>query len=126
MATTDIKVQLPVLDATQSVEIASFTETTITTDMQILNAMKNKNNSFVLIVNATKAGTVTLKAGDNHPNTMLGDLTLAVAIGVNVIRLQDISRFEKRDGSVKLTTATVEGTIFATAKRAGISPVNEQ
>lgn len=124
--TTDIEVQLPVLDATQSVEISSFTATTITEDMQIKKALKNKDNSLVIVVNATTAGTVTLKAGDNYPNAMLGDLTVAVAVGVNVIRLQDISRFENRDDSVKLTTATVEGTIFATAKRAGISPVEQQ
>lgn len=122
MTTTEIEVKLPAIDATKSIEVASFTSDAIAADMKIKDALKNKNNSLVIVVVCTTAGTVTLKAGNNNPNAMLGDLTVAVAIGTNVIRLQDISRFENRDGSINLTSATAVGTIFATAKRAGITP----
>ena len=96
------------------------------TDMKLKDAMKNKNNSLAIVVNCTTAGTVTLKAGDNYPNAILGDLNIAVAQGVNVIRLEYISRFENRDGSINITSATAVGTIFATAKRAGITPAEQQ
>lgn len=126
MAATEIEVQLPVLDATQSIEVAAFTPTTLAAEMKINNAMKNKNNSLAVVVVCTTAGTVTLKAGDNNPNAILGDLAVAVTQGTNIIRLQDISRFENRDGSINLTSATAVGTIFATAKRAGITPAELQ
>lgn len=122
----DINVILPKKDATQSVEVATATAANIAAEMKIVDAMKNKDNSMAIVINATGAGTITIKAGDNYPNAMLGDLVLAVNTGVNVIRLLDISRFENRDGSIVLTNNGAAGTIFVTAKRAGIAPVDEQ
>ena len=122
----DINVILPKKDATQSVEVATAAATTLAADMTIVDAMKNKDNSMAIVVNATTAGVITIKAGDNYPNAILGDLPVAVDTGVNVIRLLDISRFENRDGSIKLTNNGAAGTIFVTAKRAGIAPVDEQ
>ena len=122
----DINVILPKKDATQSVEVATATAAAIEAEMKIVDAMKNKDNSMAIVINATGAGTITIKAGDNYPNAMLGDLVLAVDTGVNVIRLLDISRFENRDGSIVLTNNGAAGTIFVTAKRAGIAPVDEQ
>ena len=122
----DINVILPKKDATQSVEVATAAATTIAAEMKIVDAMKNKDNSMAIVVNATGAGVITIKAGDNYPNAMLGDLAVAVDTGVNVIRLLDISRFENRDGSIVLTNNGAAGTIFVTAKRAGIAPVDEQ
>lgn len=122
----DINVILPKKDATQSVEVATATAAAIEAEMKIVDAMKNKDNSMAIVINATGAGTITIKAGDNYPNAMLGDLVVAVDKGVNVIRLLDISRFENRDGSIVLTNNGAAGTIFVTAKRAGIAPVDEQ
>lgn len=122
----DINVILPKKDATQSVEVATVTAAAIEAEMKIVDAMKNKDNSMAIVINATGAGTITIKAGDNYPNAMLGDLVVAVDTGVNVIRLLDISRFENRDGSIVLTNNGAAGTIFVTAKRAGIAPVDEQ
>ena len=122
----DINVILPKKDATQSVEVATAAATTLAADMTIVDAMKNKGNSMAIVINATGAGVITIKAGDNYPNAILGDLPVAVDTGVNVIRLLDISRFENRDGSIKLTNNGAAGTIFVTAKRAGIAPVDEQ
>jgi uncharacterized protein with PhoU and TrkA domain len=123
MTATQITVSLPTLDTTQSIEVAAVTPADIAAEMVIKNALKNKNNSLAIVVTATTAGTITIKAGNNYPNKILGDLPVTVATGTTVIRLQDISRFENRDGSINLTNATTEGKIFATAKRAGITPV---
>jgi len=119
----DITVVLPVLDASESYEIAEVTPTNIASEMVIKNALDNKNNSLVIVVTATGAGTITLKAGNAYPNSILGDEPLTIGVGTTVIRLEDISRFEKRDGSVVLTNTGTTGTIFATAKRAGLKPV---
>lgn len=123
---TEIEVILPSLEETQSIEFASFTPVDIDDEMTITEALKNKNNSLSIIVIATTAGTLTINAGDNYPNAILGDLDVEVSEGANVIRLQDISRFENRDGSVNLTNSGAAGTIFAVAKRAGITPADEQ
>lgn len=119
----DITVVLPVLDASESYEIAEVTPTNIASEMVIKNALDNKNNSLVIVVTATGAGTITLKAGDAYPNAILGDEPLTIGVGTTVIRLEDISRFEKKNGSVVLTNTSTTGTIFATAKRAGLKPV---
>jgi len=127
MAQDVIKVQLPVQEATESVEIIAFAKQTVTpaNGIKIENALANKNNSLVIVVECKTAGAVTIKAGDNYPNAMLGDLTITPTKDkVNAIILEDISRFENRDGSVDLAFAsTFAGTIYAVAKRAGLRPV---
>lgn len=127
MAQDKIKVQLPKQEATQSVEIASFTKQTVTAanGIKIEKAFDNKNNSLVIIIEPTADGAVTIKAGDNYPNAMLGDLTITPTKNqVNAVLLEDISRFENRDGSVDIAFAsTFVGTIYAVAKRAGLRPV---
>lgn len=126
MAYDIINVQLPVQDATQSIEIASFEKTTVVpaNGIKIEKALDNKNNSLVIVIEATATGAVTIKAGDMFPNAMLGDLDVVPASGVNAILLEDIARFENRDGSVNLEFAEgFTGTIYAVAKRAGVKPV---
>jgi len=124
--TTDIQVCLPKSDITDSIEVGTIEAKTIDTDMQIVDALKNKNNSLAIVVDATTAGNLIIKAGDNYPNAILGDLKVACS-GKTLIRLQDISRFENRDCTVKVAgDGTLAGTIFATAKRAGILPADEQ
>lgn len=125
MANHDIEVNLPVQDATQSVEVANFTKTTVAAEdvVTIKKALDNKNNSLVIIAEPTSdAGTMVIKAGNNYPNAMLGDLEVTVGTGSNAVLLEDISRFENRDGSVVINSKFA-GTIFAVAKRAGIKPV---
>ena len=123
---TVIEVALPKLDATESVEVGIVEPKTIDTDMEIKDALKNKNNSLAIVVVATIGGNLKIKAGDNYPNAMLGDLNVNCAAGTTVIRLQDISRFENRDCTVKVAgDGTLAGTIFATAKRAGIRPAED-
>ena len=124
MARDIVNVQLPVQDATVSIEIKAFAKTTVApaNGVVIEKALDNKNNSLVIIVEPTSAGTVTIKAGNAYPNAMLGDLNVAPTAGqVNAILLEDIARFENRDGSVEIDFADgFAGTIYAVAKRAGI------
>lgn len=129
MADSSINVNLPALESSQSAEIINFTKQTVTSGdtITIKNALDNKNNSLIIIAelasSATVAGSLKIKAGNNYPNSMLGDLTVTVGLGANAIILEDISRFENRDGSIKIA-ATYGGTIYAVAKRAGLKPVS--
>ena len=123
MARDILNVQLPVQDETASIEIKAFAKQTVApaNGIVIEKALDNKNNSLVIVIEPTTAGAVTIKAGDAYPNSMLGDLTVAPTAGqVNAILLEDMARFENRDGSVAIDFASgFAGTIYAVAKRAG-------
>ena len=55
---------------------------------------------------------------------MLGDIVIELPAGTSAIQLQDLSRFEKADGSIDLDFAEgFVGTIYAVAKWAGVRPV---
>jgi len=117
-----IDVQYPVLDDTQSVAELEVTKSTVTQSngVGIKRAFANKNNTLLICIeNTAEADSqVTFKAGDMYPNAMLGDLTLAVASSVvNAFQIQDISRFENRDGSLNIDFKTgFTGKIYAIAK----------
>ena len=67
---------------------------------------------------------LTVKAGDAYPNSMLGDIVIELPAGISAIQLQDLSRFEKSDGSIDLDFATgFTGNIYAIAKWAGVREV---
>ena len=67
---------------------------------------------------------MTVKAGDSYPNSMLGDIVIELPAGISAIQLQDLSRFEKSDGSIDLDFASgFTGKIFAIAKWAGVKSV---
>ena len=69
---------------------------------------------------------ITIKAGDAYPNSMLGDIVIELPAGTSAIQLQDLSRFEKADGSIDLDFAEgFDGTIYAVAKWAGVRPAEE-
>ena len=127
MAYDEIDVVLPAQEGTQSAEVAVVTKQSVTVanGIKIKKALDNKNNSLAIIIEPTTAATVTIKAGNNYPNKMLGDLNITPTNNKpNVILLEDISRFENRDGSVCLAFGTgFVGTIYAVAKRAGLKPV---
>ena len=123
-----IEVQYPVLDHTESVANISITKKTVVpaNGITISEAFSNKNNSlFIVIDNADDAkSSMTVKAGDAYPNSMLGDITIELPIGISAIQLQDLSRFEKSDGSIDLDFKTdFDGTIYAVAKWAGVRTV---
>lgn len=90
--------------------------------IEIVKAFANKDNSLIIIVeNTGSAGTVIVKAGEKQ-NAILGDLTVAVAPGVNAIALnRDMARFENIDGSVYVDFAGgFAGKIYAVAEKAGL------
>ena len=79
---------------------------------------------FVVIENTASESLLTVKAGDAYPNSMLGDIVIEIPAGTSAIQLQDLSRFEKADGSIDLDFADgFVGTIYAVAKWAGVRPV---
>lgn len=137
MARDTVTVLLPTTDVTKSVQVGEIVKTAVTqaNGINIANAFKNKNNSLEIFVentttasNVAAASTLTIKKGDKYPNSMLGDLTVAIGAGKTVaIEYLDMSRFEKTDGSVDLDFASgFTGNVWAVAKRAGILPANLQ
>ena len=122
-----IDVYIPAQDDSQSVETAVITaqSVTVANGIKIKKALDNKNNSLMIVVTPSTAGAVVIQPSDNYPNRMLGALTYTpTASKPNVIILEDISRFENRDGSINVDFGTgFVGTIYAVAKRAGLKPV---
>ena len=123
-----INVQYPVLDHTESVANIGITESTVTqaNGVTIADAFSNKNNSlFIIIKNSSTESLLTVKAGDAYPNSMLGDIVIELPAGVSAIQLQDLSRFEKADGSIDLDFPTAfDGSLYAVAKWAGVRTVD--
>ena len=117
-----IDVQYPKLDGTQSVAELKITKSTVTqaNGVGIKKAFANKNNTLIVCIENTAESNsqVTFKAGNMYPNAMLGDLTLDVlASTVNAFQIQDISRFENRDGSLNIDFKSgFTGKIYAIAK----------
>lgn len=124
-----INVQYPVLEHTDSIANICIEKTTVTPEngITIQEAFSNKNNSlFIVIENEVSDSLLTVKAGDAYPNSMLGDIVIELAEGTSAIQLQDLSRFEKADGSIDLDFAEgFTGTIYAIAKWAGVRPSEE-
>ena len=122
-----INVQYPTLDHTESVANICIEKTDVNVEngVTIAEAFSNKNNSlFVVIENNASESLLTVKAGDAYPNSMLGDIVIEIPAGTSAIQLQDLSRFEKADGSIDLDFADgFVGTIYAVAKWAGVRPV---
>ena len=122
-----INVQYPTLDHTESVANICIEKTEVSSanGVTVAEAFSNKNNSlFIVIENTASESLLTVKAGDAYPNSMLGDIVIEIPSGISAIQLQDLSRFEKADGSIDLDFADgFSGTIFAIAKWAGVRVV---
>lgn len=129
MSRDKISVQYPVLDHTESVANIGITkqEVTVANGVTIEEAFSNKNNSlFIIIDNDGTSSLLTVKAGDAYPNSMLGDIVIEIPAGTSAIQMQDLSRFEKSDGSIDLDFAeSFEGSVYAIAKWAGVRLVEE-
>lgn len=128
MARDIINVQYPTLDHTESVANIGIEKKDVVQDngITIKEAFANKNNSLFVVIDTTTSSSslLTVKAGDAYPNSMLGDIVIELPTGVSAIQIQDLSRFEKADGSIDLDFAKgFEGTIFAIAKWAGVRTV---
>ena len=116
----DINVILPTPDASLSVETSAVVKTN-GTEFTIANALENKNNTLQIFVEVASGTDITVKAGNAYPNAILGDCKVKAAGDCTVIILEDIARFENKDGSVKVALGAA-GNVFAVAKRAGLDP----
>ena len=128
MARDIINVQYPTLDHTESVANIGIEKKDVVQEngITIKEAFANKNNSLFVVIDTTTSSSslLTVKAGDAYPNSILGDIVIELPTGVSAIQIQDLSRFEKADGSIDLDFAKgFEGTIFAIAKWAGVRTV---
>ena len=125
-----INVQYPTLDHTESIANICIEKTVVDTKkgITIEEAFCNKNNSLFIVLNNLSADSLlTVKAGNAYPNSMLGDIVIELPAGTSAIQLQDLSRFEKADGSIDLDfSEDFSGTIFAVAKWAGIRELVEE
>lgn len=130
MAKDVISVYLPDVDASQSVAYTSVESFVVNPENGIVieKATENKNNSLSILIENTSVSEskAIFVAGDTYPNSMLGDLEIPLeASTITVCQLQDLSRFENRDGSISLEFPTeFSGNILAVAKRAGITPIS--
>ena len=125
-----ISVYMPEIEQTQSIaysEVVAFAVTPAN-GIKIERATENKNNSLSILIEnvANTASSVTFIAGDTYPNAMLGNLEIPLKeSATTVCQLQDLSRFENRDGSICLDFGEdFAGNIIAVAKRAGITPLS--
>ena len=128
MTRDNINVQYPSLDTTESVASVAVQKqaVTVANGINIKDVFSNKNNSLVIMVENTSdaASSMTIKAGGEYPNSMIGDSAVALAKGVTAVQIQDLSRYEKADGSIDLDFAAgFAGNIYAVAKWAGVRPV---
>lgn len=117
-----IEVQYPVIDHQEAIANIGIVKHEIKNKMiNIKEAFWTKNNSlFILIDNQKEQSELIVKAGDVYPNSMLGDISIQLPSGTSAIQLQDLSRFEKADGSLDLNfKEDFEGTIYAIAKPVG-------
>lgn len=117
-----INVQYPVLDETQSICAVGIAKDTVIAEngISIANAFANKNNTLMICVEnvADADSTVTFVAGDTYPNAMLGNLDVTVgANAITVLQVQDMARFENKDGSINVDFAdSFTGNVFVIAK----------
>jgi len=117
-----ISVQYPTIEDSQSVCGTTVTKSTVTpaNGVTIKEAFANKNNTLMICIEntASEDSNITFKAGDAYPNSMLGDLKVEVLTKtISVFQIQDISRFENKDGSLNLDfDSDFTGNIFAIAK----------
>lgn len=127
MSRDNISVQYPMIDNSQSVLSSQITKFSVTpaNGISIQKALVNKNNTLMICIENTSENDteVTLKAGDNYPNSMLGDLNIKLlSSSMFVVQLQDIARFENKDGSINLDfNSDFKGNIFAIAKSTSLN-----
>lgn len=132
MARDKVTVLNPAPDATKSIEVGIVTKqaVVVANGIEIEKALENKNNSLQIFVETTASAdsVLTIKAGNEYPNKILGDLTTPLkGSAVTAVILEDISRFENRDGSIHLDFASgFTGNVWAVAKRVGMQPAEQQ
>lgn len=128
MTRTEITLQYPTSDATDTIQTLEPTATSVVqaNGIKLKNAFACKDNTLVLVVanTANTAKDITIKKGD-YPNSVLGDITFSVkASSTTLVKIENPSRLEQADGSLLIDFAAgFTGTIYATGKHAGLKSV---
>lgn len=130
MARDSVKMAETLADTSISVAKAKAEPTTISVSngATVANFFTVKDNSGFVVVDASAAGNVVFKAGDAYPSqNILGDLSVAVEIGMNVLQIERHGRFENKDGSLNIDfNGDIAGKIYAFGKHAGLAPIEHQ
>ena len=100
-----VDIQYPVLNHEESVANIALKVVSIKNDnatVSITNVLDVFRNYMFLVVEneGNNVSTLTVKAGDAYPNSMLGDIIIELAKGFSAINLADLPRFVRADGSV--------------------------
>ncbi|MEI7474693.1 MAG: glycoside hydrolase family 30 beta sandwich domain-containing protein [bacterium] len=125
MARDSIGLQYLTYDTSDSVGSVQITKqaVTVANGIVLTGAFDCKDNSLAIIIENTNAGaqTITVKAGEKQ-NACLGDSAVPInASSVITLRMRDIARYERKDGSLYLDFSTgFTGNIYAIAEKAGL------
>ena len=129
MTRTEVTLQYPVSDATDTIQTLKPTATTVVQadGVIIKNAFACKDNTLTIVIanTAEAAKDITIKKGV-YPNAVLGDITFEVAASsTNLIKIENPSRLEQADGSLLIDFESgFTGSIYATGKRAGLRSIS--
>ena len=129
MARTEITLQYPTSDATDTIQTLKPTATSVVQadGIKIKDAFACKDNTLTIVIanTAEAAKDITIKKGA-YPNAVLGDITFNVlASSTNIVKIENPSRLEQADGSLLIDFASgFTGTIYATGKHAGLKPLS--
>jgi len=128
MTRTNVNLQYPVSDSTDTIQTLAPTETTVVQadGVKIANAFACKDNTLTIVISntATAAKDITISKGV-YPNAILGDLVFEVAASsTTLVKIENPSRVEQADGSLLIDFESgFTGTIYATGKHAGLKSV---
>lgn len=125
MARDKINLQYLTYDETDSVGVVTIEKQTITATngIELEKAFACKDNSLAVVVenSGSTDSSMTINAGDMQ-NLHLGNSTVQIPKTSSVsIRMRDIARYERNDGSVYFDFAEgFTGNIYAVAEKAGL------
>lgn len=129
MSRTEVTLQYPTSDETDTIQTLKPTATTVVQadGVIIKNAFACKDNTLTIVIanTAEAAKDITIKKGV-YPNAVLGDITFEVAASsTNLIKIENPSRLEQADGSLLIDFESgFTGSIYATGKRAGLRSIS--
>lgn len=88
----------PLIDHSEKVAYVSIEKTKVDHNGVILDTsdiiFKKEHSYFLVIENPGEESTLTIKAGDVFPNSVLGDYIIELKPGTSVINIKDVKRFE--------------------------------
>lgn len=128
MVRDKIEIQYPVLDHSESVANIGIKTTKVNPENGVTIEHAHENWKWPLFIhiinNSDKSGSLTFRAGDAFPNSMLGDLCIEIPSGISAINIHDFARFLTSDNdAINLDfNNDFDGCIYVVGKWAGVSP----